>query len=69
MELQNTYQVLLDQISSTYAQGRHAAIKTIEEIGGEMPENLPVAGSIKRLGKQVEKKKVDSKNKKENDHS
>jgi len=43
--------------------------KTIEEIGGEMPENLPVAGSIKRLGKQVEKKKVDSKNKKENDHS
>ncbi|MCY7329990.1 MAG: DUF1016 N-terminal domain-containing protein [Saprospiraceae bacterium] len=27
MELQNTYQVLLDQISSTYAQGRHTAIK------------------------------------------
>ncbi len=41
--------------------------KTIEEIGGEMPENLPVAGSIKRLFKQVETKKVNSKNKKKND--
>jgi DNA-damage-inducible protein D len=31
--------------------------KTIEEIGGTMPENLPVANSIKKLGKKDELKK------------
>ncbi len=31
-----------------YAVGKKVR-KTMEEIGGEMPENLPVAGSIKRL--------------------
>lgn len=38
--------------------------KTIEEIGGTMPENLPVAGTIRKLEKQDEKKSVTSKNKK-----
>ena len=32
--------------------------KTIEEIGGTMPENLPVANSIKNLGKKEEPKKL-----------
>ncbi len=32
--------------------------KTIEEIGGTMPENLPVAGSIKKLEKQDETTKL-----------
>ena len=32
--------------------------KTIQEIGGTMPENLPVAGSIKKLGKKDEAKKL-----------
>lgn len=32
--------------------------KTIEEIGGTMPENLPVAGSIKKIGKGDEPKKL-----------
>lgn len=32
--------------------------KTIEEIGGTMPENLPVADSIKRLEKEKEAKPV-----------
>lgn len=38
--------------------------KTIEEIGGTMPENLPVADSIRKLGKQGEEKQVKDKNKK-----
>ncbi|MCC6463118.1 MAG: DNA damage-inducible protein D [Saprospiraceae bacterium] len=38
--------------------------KTIEEIGGTMPENLPVADSIRKLGKPGEEKPVKSKNKK-----
>lgn len=32
--------------------------KTIEEIGGTMPENLPVAASIKKLEKAKEQKKL-----------
>ncbi len=32
--------------------------KTIEEIGGEMPENLPVAGSIKKIESQKVKPKL-----------
>jgi len=32
--------------------------KTIEEIGGTMPENLPVAASIKKLEKAKEPKKL-----------
>lgn len=32
--------------------------KTIEEIGGEMPENLPVEGSIKKVEKALENKKI-----------
>jgi DNA-damage-inducible protein D len=32
--------------------------KTIEEIGGTMPESLPVANSIKKLGKKDEPKKI-----------
>jgi DNA-damage-inducible protein D len=32
--------------------------KTIEEIGGTMPENLPVADSIKKLEKVKEPKKL-----------
>ena len=38
--------------------------KTIEEIGGTMPENLPVADSIKKLDKKDDPKKVKGKNKK-----
>jgi DNA-damage-inducible protein D len=37
--------------------------KTIEELGGTMPEDLPVADSIKKLGKDKQKK---LKKKKEN---
>ena len=32
--------------------------KTIQEIGGTMPENLPVADSIKKLGEKKESKKL-----------
>jgi DNA-damage-inducible protein D len=32
--------------------------KTIQEIGGTMPENLPVADSIKKLGGKAESKKL-----------
>jgi DNA-damage-inducible protein D len=32
--------------------------KTILELGGTMPENLPVAGSIKKLDKKDELKKL-----------
>ena len=35
--------------------------KTIEEIGGTKPENLPVANSIKKLGKKDEPKKLKKK--------
>jgi DNA-damage-inducible protein D len=35
--------------------------KTIQEIGGTMPENLPVAGSIKKLGKKTASKKLKKK--------
>ena len=35
--------------------------KTIQEIGGTMPENLPVAGSIKKLSKEDEPKKLKKK--------
>jgi DNA-damage-inducible protein D len=38
--------------------------KTIQEIGGTMPENLPVADSIKKLGKKDEPKKLKEKKKK-----
>lgn len=38
--------------------------KTIQEIGGTMPEHLPVANSIKKLSKNDETKKLDPKNKK-----
>jgi hypothetical protein len=32
--------------------------KTISELGGAMPENLPVAASIKKLSTKVETKKL-----------
>jgi DNA-damage-inducible protein D len=35
--------------------------KTIQELGGTMPENLPVAGSIKKLSKKNETKKLKKK--------
>ncbi len=35
--------------------------KTIQEIGGTMPENLPVADSIKKIGKSSEPKKLKQK--------
>jgi len=35
--------------------------KTIQEIGGTMPENLPVAGSIKMLDKKDEPKQLKNK--------
>lgn len=38
--------------------------KTIQEIGGTMPENLPVADSIKKLDKKDEPKKITGKKKK-----
>jgi DNA-damage-inducible protein D len=38
--------------------------KTIQELGGTMPENLPVAGSIKKLGKKDKPKKLTGKKKK-----
>ena len=38
--------------------------KTIQEIGGTMPENLPVADSIKKLDKKDEPKKIAGKKKK-----
>ncbi|TAL57882.1 MAG: DNA damage-inducible protein D [Bacteroidetes bacterium] len=37
--------------------------KTIEEIGGTMPENLPAADSIKKLNKKVNPKKIGKKRK------
>lgn len=37
--------------------------KTIQEIGGEMPENLPAADSIKKLEPKVEKPKLKDNNK------
>lgn len=37
--------------------------KTIQELGGDMPENLPVADSIKKLGNKGEKKKIAGKGK------
>jgi len=38
--------------------------KTIQELGGTMPENLPVADSIKKLDKKDEPKKIAGKKKK-----
>ncbi len=38
--------------------------KTIQELGGTMPENLPVAGSIRKLEKKDEPKKLTGKKKK-----
>lgn len=38
--------------------------KTIQEFGGTMPENLPVADSIKKLDKKDEPKKITGKKKK-----
>jgi DNA-damage-inducible protein D len=35
--------------------------KTIQELGGTMPENLPGADSIKKLGKKDESKKMKKK--------
>jgi DNA-damage-inducible protein D len=35
--------------------------KTIKELGGTMPENLPKADSIKKLGKNDEHKKLKKK--------
>ena len=35
--------------------------RTIQEIGGTMPENLPVANSIKKLNKKVARKKLKKK--------
>lgn len=35
--------------------------ETIKKIGGTMPENLPVAGSIKKIGKTTEPKKLNPK--------
>ena len=35
--------------------------KTIQEIGGAMPENLPVANSIKKLSKKDKPKKLKKK--------
>ena len=32
--------------------------KTIQELGGTMPENLPVADSIKKLGKPAKPKQL-----------
>lgn len=37
--------------------------KTIEELGGTMPENLPVAESVKKLGKDKQPKKLNPKKK------
>lgn len=37
--------------------------KTIQELGGTMPENLPVADSIKKLDKKDEQKKIAGKKK------
>lgn len=38
--------------------------KTIEELGGTMPENLPAAGSIKKIGKGKSFKQIKGKKKK-----
>ncbi len=38
--------------------------KTIQELGGTMPENLPVADSIKKIQKKTEPKKIAPKKKK-----
>ncbi len=38
--------------------------KTIQELGGRMPEDLPVAGSIKKLDKKDNLKKLTGKKKK-----
>ncbi len=39
--------------------------KTIEELGGTMPENLPVVESIKEIEKSKTQKEIKSSNKKE----
>ena len=39
--------------------------KTIEEIGGEMPENLPVEDSIKKIDKAQQTKELKAKTKNE----
>lgn len=38
--------------------------QTIQELGGTMPENLPIAESIKKIEKKVEPKKIATKKKK-----
>lgn len=35
--------------------------KTIEELGGEMPENLPVAENIKKIGHENSRNKSNNK--------
>ncbi|HRD79470.1 MAG TPA: hypothetical protein PLL53_01825 [Saprospiraceae bacterium] len=42
--------------------------KTIEEIGGTMPENLPAADNIKKLEKAKELKPLKDAKKKKNDN-
>ncbi|TBH76267.1 DNA damage-inducible protein D [Aquirufa nivalisilvae] len=42
------------QANKTHYEIGKKVRKTIEEIGGTMPENLPVADSIKKLGKTIE---------------
>ncbi len=46
------------QANQTHYEVGKKVRKTIEEIGGTMPENLPVAGSIKKLGKEDKTSKL-----------
>ena len=50
-----------DKANQTHFDVGAKVRKTIEDIGGTMPENLPVADSIKKLDKASTPKKLRSK--------
>jgi len=50
-----------EQANKTHYEIGKKVRKTIEEIGGTMPENLPVAESIKKLEKENAPKPLKSK--------
>ena len=44
-----------EKANQTHFEVGQKVRKTIQELGGEMPENLPVAESIKKIEKKVRK--------------
>lgn len=55
--------VCMAEANQTHFEVGKKVRKTIQEIGGEMPENLPAADSIKKLEPKVEKLKLKNSNK------